>query len=115
MLASAFASRGLAELLRLHRAQASQEARRELTQALQEQLADERPVRDLITDLRDMAQRLDIPDHEVVAIVSTDTHTHSHDHTHIQTHSLDMMILDDESESQELSVRARLGRVFRSF
>ncbi|CAG5024090.1 unnamed protein product [Parnassius apollo] len=56
VLASSSASRGLAELLRLHRAQASQEARRELTQALLDELADEKPVRDPIQELRDMAQ-----------------------------------------------------------
>ncbi|XP_063543864.1 protein krasavietz isoform X1 [Cydia strobilella] len=71
VLAAAFASRGLAELLRLHRAQASQEARRELTRALEDELADEKPVRDLIQELRDMAVKHAIPDHEVVAIIWT--------------------------------------------
>lgn len=71
VLAASFASRGLGELLRLHRAQASQEARRELTQALLDELAEDKPVRDLISDLRDMAHKHSIPEHEVVAIVST--------------------------------------------
>ncbi|KAL4708021.1 hypothetical protein ACJJTC_014541 [Scirpophaga incertulas] len=68
-LAASFASRDLASLLRLHRAQASQEARRELTQALLEELAEEKPVKDIIQELRDMATRHAIPEHEVVAII----------------------------------------------
>lgn len=47
-----------------------QEARRELTTALLDELAEERPVRDLITELRDMAVKHSIPDHEIVGIVS---------------------------------------------
>ncbi|KAJ8711952.1 hypothetical protein PYW08_008906 [Mythimna loreyi] len=69
VLASSFASRGLGELLRLHRAQASQEARRELTQALLDELAEDKPIRDLIQELRDMAVKHSIPEHEVVAII----------------------------------------------
>ncbi|CAF4880920.1 protein krasavietz [Pieris napi] len=68
-LATMFGARGLGEVVRLHRAQASQEARRELTRVLDEELNDEKPVRDIIPDLRDMAQKNDIPDHEVVAII----------------------------------------------
>ncbi|KAG7309436.1 hypothetical protein JYU34_005404 [Plutella xylostella] len=70
-LAAAFGSRGLGELVKLHRAQASQEARRELTQALLDELADEKPPKELIPELRELAARTAIPDHEVVAIVST--------------------------------------------
>ncbi|MCP6198785.1 hypothetical protein NL445_27500, partial [Klebsiella pneumoniae] len=45
------------------------EARRELTASLLEQLAEEKVIRDVITDLREMAQRHHIPDHDVVTIV----------------------------------------------
>lgn len=48
---------------------AVQEARRELTQALLDELAEDKPIRDLIQELRDMAVKHSIPDHEVVAIV----------------------------------------------
>lgn len=68
-LATSFGARGLGELLRLHRAQASQEARRDLTAALLDDLADDKPVRDLIQDLRDTALKQAIPDHEVIAII----------------------------------------------
>ncbi|XP_045504057.1 protein krasavietz [Colias croceus] len=68
-LAAAFGARGLGEVVRLHRAQASQEARRELTRVLDDELADEKAVRDIIPELRDMALKNDIPDHEVVAII----------------------------------------------
>ncbi|GBP11730.1 Protein krasavietz [Eumeta japonica] len=68
-LTAAFSERGLSELIKLHRAQASQEARRDLTRALEDDLADEKPIRDVIADLRELAQRTDVPDHEVVAIV----------------------------------------------
>ncbi|VVC88205.1 protein krasavietz [Leptidea sinapis] len=67
-LAAMFGARGLGEVVRLHRAQASQEARRDLTRALTDELA-ERPARDIVPDLRDMAARHDIPDYEVVAII----------------------------------------------
>lgn len=69
VLASMFASRQLSELLRLHRAQASQEARRELTQALLDELADDKPILDLIQELKEMSVKHAIPDHEVVAII----------------------------------------------
>ncbi|XP_041982804.1 protein krasavietz [Aricia agestis] len=68
-LASALAARGLSELLKLHRAQAEQEARRALTAALRDELADERAPKDLVPELRDLAVKLDVPDHEVVAII----------------------------------------------
>ncbi|KOB73903.1 Eukaryotic initiation factor 5C, partial [Operophtera brumata] len=69
VLANSFASRELTELLRLHRAQASQEARRELTQALMDELADDKPILDLIQELKEMSLKHAIADHEVVAII----------------------------------------------
>lgn len=68
-LAALLSERGLQELVRLHRAQASQEARRDITQALMDDLADNKPIRELIADLRDMAVRNNIPEHEIVAII----------------------------------------------
>lgn len=76
-LATAFAERGLGELIKLHRAQASQEAKRELTTALHDDLKDEKPVREMIADLREMAQKHDIPDHEVITIVSIHIYSYS--------------------------------------
>lgn len=33
-------------------------------------LADNKPLRETITDLKDMAQKCNIPEHEIVAVVS---------------------------------------------
>lgn len=68
-LAGAFSERGLGELTKLHRAQASQEAKREFTTELMDDLNDEKPIREIMNDLREMQLRNNIPEHEVVTII----------------------------------------------
>lgn len=64
-----FEEKGLSELVKLHKAQASQEAKRDLQQQLHEALNEGRPIKEITTDIRDYAAKNVIPEQEVVAIV----------------------------------------------
>lgn len=66
---SVFETVGLADIVKLHKAQASQEAKRDLQQLLLDDLADNRPMKDITFDLKEMAQRSGIPEHEVIGLV----------------------------------------------
>ncbi|KAK6639313.1 hypothetical protein RUM43_007585 [Polyplax serrata] len=66
---SVFEDKGLHELVKLHKAQASQEAKRDLQQQLQEALSEGRPIKEITTDIRDFAAKNHIPEQEVVAII----------------------------------------------
>lgn len=50
--------------------QACQEAKRDLQQHLEDELADGRAVKDIIADVRDIAQKHVIPEQEVITLVS---------------------------------------------
>ncbi|PBC27148.1 Protein extra bases [Apis cerana cerana] len=66
---SVFEAVGLADIVKLHKAQASQEAKRDLQQLLLDDLADNRPLKDIILDLKEMAQKSGIPEHEVIGLI----------------------------------------------
>ena len=66
---SVFEAVGLADIVKLHKAQASQEAKRDLQQLLLDELAENRPMKDITLDLKEMAQRNGIPEHEVIGLV----------------------------------------------
>lgn len=66
---SVFEAVGLADIVKLHKAQASQEAKRDLQQLLLDDLAENRPMKDITLDLKEMAQRSCIPEHEVIGLV----------------------------------------------
>jgi len=66
---SVFEAVGLADIVKLHKAQASQEAKRDLQQLLLDDLAENRPMKDITLDLKEMAQRSGIPEHEVIGLV----------------------------------------------
>lgn len=66
---SVFEAVGLADIVKLHKAQASQEAKRDLQQLLLDDLAENRPMKDITIDLKEMAQRCVIPEHEVIGLV----------------------------------------------
>ena len=70
---SVFEAVGLADIVKLHKAQASQEAKRDLQQLLLDHLADNRPIKDIVLDLKEMALRCSIPEHEVIGLVSFET------------------------------------------
>lgn len=67
---SVFEAVGLADIVKLHKAQASQEAKRDLQQLLLDELAENRPMKDITLDLKEMAQRSCIPEHEVIGLVT---------------------------------------------
>ncbi|XP_075222594.1 basic leucine zipper and W2 domain-containing protein kra [Lycorma delicatula] len=66
-----FEEKGLAEVVKLHKAQASQEAKRDLQIQLEEELSDGRPIKDIVSDVRDIAVKNNIPEPEVITLVWT--------------------------------------------
>lgn len=66
---SVFETAELADIVKLHKAQASQEAKRDLQQLLLDDLADNKPIKDIVSDLKEVAQRSNIPEHEVIGLV----------------------------------------------
>lgn len=64
-----FEEKGLSELVKLHKNQANQEAKRDLQQQLQEELSEGKPIKDITTDIRDYATKNCIPEQEIVGIV----------------------------------------------
>lgn len=66
---SVFEAVGLADIVKLHKAQASQEAKRDLQQLLLDQLADNKSMKDITLDLKEVAQKNGIPEHEVIGLV----------------------------------------------
>ncbi|RZF48705.1 hypothetical protein LSTR_LSTR011335 [Laodelphax striatellus] len=68
---NAFEEKGLSEIVKLHKAQASQEAKRDLQLQLEEELQDGRAMKDIVTDVRDIAGKNAIGDQEVITIVWT--------------------------------------------
>lgn len=60
----------LADIFKLHMAQASQEAKRELTQLLIDDINDNKTIKDIIADTKDMSAKSNIPEHEVIGLVS---------------------------------------------
>lgn len=65
-----FEEKGLADIVKLHKAQASQEAKRDLQAQLEEYLSDGRSTKDIITEIREMSHKNVIPEHEVIPLVS---------------------------------------------
>ena len=50
--------------------QASQGAKRDLQMQLEEQLQEGRQIKDIVLDIKDLATRNSIPEHEIIGIVS---------------------------------------------
>nr|CAD7460389.1 unnamed protein product [Timema tahoe] len=74
---SAFEERGLVDIVKLHKAQASQEAKKDLQIQLEDQLSEGRSTKDIVTDLKEVAIKNGIPEHEVVALDGNDKLTAS--------------------------------------
>lgn len=66
-----FEEKGLLDIVKLHKAQASQEAKRDLQQQLEEQLSEYRPIKEIIADIKEMAAKNGIPEHETITLVWT--------------------------------------------
>lgn len=65
-----FLEKDLTEIIKLHKAQASQEAKRELQQTLIDDINDEKPHSEITADIKEFAQKANIPEHEIIVIVS---------------------------------------------
>lgn len=70
-LKSVFIEKGLAEVVKLHKAQASYEAKRELTQVLKDDIQDNKTHKEIIANLRELALKSNIADHEVIGLIWT--------------------------------------------
>ncbi|XP_069673995.1 protein krasavietz [Periplaneta americana] len=68
---AAFEDKGLADIVKLHKAQANQEAKRDLQVQLEEQLSEGRAIKDIVSDVKEIANKNSIAEHEVVALVWT--------------------------------------------
>ncbi|KAH8306453.1 hypothetical protein KR018_011692 [Drosophila ironensis] len=64
-----FLDKELNEIIKLHKAQASQEAKRELQQALIDDINDEKAHHEITADIKEFSQRTNIPDHEIIVII----------------------------------------------
>lgn len=68
-LKAVFIEKELSDIFKLHKAQASQEAKRELTQLLIDDINDNKTTKDIIADVKDMATKSNIPEHEVIGLI----------------------------------------------
>lgn len=68
-LKSVFLDKGLTEIVKLHKAQASQEAKRELQQALLDDINDNKSHKEIIGDIKELAQKSNIPEHEIISLI----------------------------------------------
>ncbi|KAL5274528.1 BZW2 family protein [Megaselia abdita] len=64
-----FLDKGLTEIVKLHKAQESQEAKRELTQALLDDIHDNKAHKDIIVDIKELALKNSIPEHEIIGLI----------------------------------------------
>ncbi|KAK7586060.1 hypothetical protein V9T40_003936 [Parthenolecanium corni] len=68
---SVLEEKGLHDVVKLHLAQESQGAKRSLERHLSIKLAEEAPIKEIISDIQKMAAKASIPEHEVVILVWT--------------------------------------------
>uniref|UniRef100_A0A1L8EE85 Putative translation factor n=1 Tax=Haematobia irritans TaxID=7368 RepID=A0A1L8EE85_HAEIR len=64
-----FLDKELTEIIKLHKAQASQEAKRELQQTLIDDMNDEKPHSEITANIKEFAQKANIPDNEIIIII----------------------------------------------
>ncbi|XP_055903105.1 protein krasavietz isoform X2 [Eupeodes corollae] len=64
-----FLEKELSEVIKLHKAQASQEAKRELQQSLLDDINDDKPHTEIAADIKEFALKSNIPDHEIIYII----------------------------------------------
>lgn len=68
---SVFMEKDLMDVVKLHKAQASQEAKREIQQAFIDEINEGRPNKDIINDIKEKQALFNIPEHEVVGLLWT--------------------------------------------
>lgn len=86
-----FLDKELNEIIKLHKAQASQEAKRELQQTLIDDINDEKAHHEITADIKEFAQRTNIPDHEIIVIVSPDLYFRTGSNTNAYDLLLDLV------------------------
>ncbi|GLH01790.1 hypothetical protein R5R35_002839 [Gryllus longicercus] len=64
-----FEEKGLSDIVKLHKDQASQEVKKDLQSQLEEQLSEGQPIKDIVADIRDTASKSGIQDHEMVVLI----------------------------------------------
>lgn len=64
-----FEEKGLSDIVKLHKAQASQEAKKDLQSQLDELLSEGRPIKDIVVEMRETAARSGIQEHEMVTLI----------------------------------------------
>ncbi|XP_008482853.2 protein krasavietz-like [Diaphorina citri] len=64
-----FEEKGLADIVKLHMAQASQEAKKELQEQLEEQISEGASIKDIVADIREIANKHCIPDQELIVLI----------------------------------------------
>jgi len=71
IFSGAFEERGLAEIIKLQKAQANQEVKKDLQKYVSEALGENKSAKDIITEVRDFSMKYNLVEHEVVTIVWT--------------------------------------------
>lgn len=64
-----FEAVGLDDIVKLHKAQASQKAKRDLQQLLEDDLNDKKQIKDIVLDVKEMALKRGIPEHDVIGLI----------------------------------------------
>jgi len=71
IFSGAFEERGLAEIIKLQKAQANQEVKKDLQKYVSEALGENKSAKDIITEVKDFSMKYNLVEHEVVTIVWT--------------------------------------------
>lgn len=64
-----FLDKGLTEIVKLHKAQESQEAKRELQLALLDDIRENKSHKEIIVDVKELALKTNIPEHEIISLI----------------------------------------------
>lgn len=68
-LRAQFEEKGLSDVVKLHLAQASQEAKRNLEIQLHDDFNDNKNMKEIIANIKELSSRHDIPEHEIIVLV----------------------------------------------
>lgn len=68
-LRAQFEEKGLSDVVKLHLAQASQEAKRNLEIQLHDDFNDNKNMKEIISNIKELSSKHDIPEHEIIVLV----------------------------------------------
>lgn len=69
-LRAQFEEKGLSDVVKLHLAQASQEAKRNLEIQLHDDFNDNKNMKEIISNIKELSSKHDIPEHEIIVLVT---------------------------------------------